>query len=98
MTGTIAPSTWWRAACWCWCWELPLGVRLPGWKKVYLNLMAASGFYAVNSLGVNLAVTNGAYYTGSLYDIPLMAAVSWMAATALTARDWQPEAAPPRGG
>jgi signal transduction histidine kinase len=68
----------------------------PGWKKVYLNLMAASGFYAVNSLGVNLAVTNGAYYTGSLYDIPLMAAVIWMAATALTARDWQPEAAPPR--
>jgi signal transduction histidine kinase len=67
-----------------------------GWKMVYLNLMAASGFYAVNSLGVNLAVTNGAYYTGSLYDIPLMGAVSWMAATALTAREWQPEAAPPK--
>jgi signal transduction histidine kinase len=67
-----------------------------GWKMVYLNLMAASGFYAVNSLGVNLAVTNGVYYTGSLYDIPLMGAVIWMAATALTARQWQPEAAPPK--
>ncbi len=55
-----------------------------GWKLVYLNLMAASGFYAVDSQGVNLAVTNGHYYTGSLYDIPLIGAVSWMAATALT--------------
>jgi signal transduction histidine kinase len=67
-----------------------------GWKKVYLNLMAASGFYALNSLGVNLAVTSGVYYTGSLYDIPLMAAVIWMAATALTAHQWQPQAAPPK--
>jgi len=67
-----------------------------GWKLVYLNLMAASGFYAVDSLGVNLAVTNGHYYTGSLYDIPLMGAVSWMAATALTARDWQPQPAAPK--
>jgi signal transduction histidine kinase len=68
----------------------------PGWKKVYLNLMGASGFYALNSLGVNLTVTSGSYYTGSLYDIPLMGAVIWMAATALTARQWQPQAAPPR--
>jgi signal transduction histidine kinase len=65
-----------------------------GWKMVYLNLMAASGLYAVNSLAVNLAVTNGVYYTGSLYDVPLMGAVIWMAATALTAREWKPEAAP----
>jgi signal transduction histidine kinase len=68
-----------------------------GWKLVYLNLMAASALYAVDSGGVNLAVTNGGYYSGSLYDVPLMGAVSWMAATALTARQWQPEAMPPKG-
>jgi signal transduction histidine kinase len=65
-----------------------------GWKMVYLNLMAASALYALDSQAVNLGLTNGAYYTGSLYDVPLMAAVSWMLATALTARARQPEAAP----
>jgi signal transduction histidine kinase len=68
-----------------------------GWKRVYLNLMAASAFYAVASQAANLAVTSGLYYTGSLYDVPLIGAVSWMAATALSAREWQPLAAPPKG-
>jgi signal transduction histidine kinase len=68
-----------------------------GWKKVYLNLMAASTLYAVASQAVNLAVTSGVYTTGSLYDIPLIGAVSWMAATVLTAREWKPQAIPPSG-
>jgi signal transduction histidine kinase len=67
-----------------------------GWKMVYLNLMAASAVYALGSQAVNLALTNGAYYTGSLYDVPLLGAVCWMAATALNAREFQPEAAPPK--
>ena len=67
-----------------------------GWKMVYLNLMAASALYALDSQAVNLGLTNGAYYTGSLYDVPLMGAVSWMVATALTARASQPKAAPPQ--
>lgn len=65
-----------------------------GWKLLYLNLMAASALYALDSQLVNMAVARGKYYTGSLYDIPLIAAVSWMAATALTARQWRLEAAP----
>jgi hypothetical protein len=68
----------------------------PRWKVVYLNLMAATALYALDSGAVNLSVTNGGYYTGSLYDVPLMGAVSWMAATALTAHEWQPEAALPK--
>jgi signal transduction histidine kinase len=68
----------------------------PKWKLVYLNLMVASAIYALDSQAVNLAVSTGQYYTGSLYDIPLWGAVCWMAATALTAREWRPEAAPPR--
>jgi len=69
-----------------------------GWRQLYLNLMAASAFYAIGSQAVNLAVTSGSYYTGSVYDIPLVGAVSWMAATVLSARKWQPETALPQLG
>ncbi len=69
----------------------------PKWKLVYLNLMVASAVYALDSQAVNLAVSTGRYYTGSFYDIPLWGAVCWLAATALTARDWRPEAAAPKG-
>ena len=65
-----------------------------GWRKVYLNLMIASVVYAVDSQGLALAFANGKYYTGSFYDIPLFGAVAWMAATALSARDWKPEPEP----
>ena len=67
-----------------------------GWKLVYLNLMAASVLYAVVSQVVNLALINGTYYSGCLYDVVLLGAMGWMAATALTARVWKPEAAPPQ--
>jgi signal transduction histidine kinase len=80
---------------------LVLGIATRGapaaWKVVYLNLMAASAAYALGSEAVNLAITNGSYYSGSLYDVPLMGAVMWIASTALTARQAQPEAAPPTG-
>jgi signal transduction histidine kinase len=66
-----------------------------GWKMVYLNLMATSALYALGSQAVNLALVRGGYYTGSLYDIPLLGAVCWMAATVLAARDWKPETADP---
>jgi signal transduction histidine kinase len=65
-----------------------------GWRMVYLNLMAASALYALNSQGLSLALANGKYYTGSLYDVPLLGTVSWMAATALSARDWKSDAVP----
>jgi signal transduction histidine kinase len=83
---------------------LVLGLAAPGapagWKKVYLNLLAASAlyaFYGAGFLGATLAFTKGAYYTGSLYELPLTGAVTWMAATALSAREWRPEAAPAKG-
>jgi two-component system NtrC family sensor kinase len=61
---------------------------------VYLNLTAATALYALISGEVNLKLNAGAYYTGSLYDVPLVGAVSWIAATALTARQWSLEASP----
>ncbi|MCU1300541.1 MAG: periplasmic sensor signal transduction histidine kinase [Candidatus Sulfotelmatobacter sp.] len=65
-----------------------------GWRMVYLNLMGASALYALDSQGLSLALLNGKYYTGSLYDVPLLGTVAWMAATALSAREWNSEAAP----
>jgi signal transduction histidine kinase len=59
------------------------------WKRVYVNFMIATVLYALASQAVNLAVGAGSYYTGSLYDVPLILAVGWMAATALSARQWQ---------
>jgi signal transduction histidine kinase len=67
-----------------------------GWKRLYTHLMVASTFYALASQVVNLVVTSGVYYTGSLYDIPLIGAVSWMAATTLSSRDWAMETTPPK--
>ena len=78
---------------------LVLGIAARGaqarWKTMYLNLMMASALYALASQGLNLAAANGNYSTGSLYDVPLLGAVSWMAASALTTWEQQPRAAPP---
>ncbi|MGA8618557.1 MAG: ATP-binding protein [Candidatus Sulfotelmatobacter sp.] len=68
-----------------------------GWRMVYLNLMGASALYALDSQALSLAFHSGKYYTGSLYDVPLIGTVCWMAATALTARRWQLAAVPPKG-
>jgi signal transduction histidine kinase len=62
-----------------------------GWRLVYLNLMAASTLYALDSQGLNLAMDTGRYYSGSLYDVPLIGTVCWLAATALTASQWDPK-------
>jgi signal transduction histidine kinase len=63
-----------------------------GWRRVYLNLMIANLLYSFASQAVNLA--GSSYYTGSLYDVPLILAIGWTAATALSAREWSMEATP----
>ena len=45
-------------------------------------------FYAVGSQLLDRAVASGVYYSGSLYDLPLFVTVTWMAATVLSAREW----------
>ena len=67
-----------------------------GWKMVYANLLGASALYALNSQGLARALDKGTYYTGSIYDVPLIGTVSWMAATALAARQWSLDVAPPQ--
>jgi signal transduction histidine kinase len=57
-----------------------------GWHRVYWNLFLASALYTLGSESMNAAITRGQYYSGSLYDVPFMAAVSWFLWAALVAR------------
>jgi signal transduction histidine kinase len=47
------------------------------WRRFYWHFFGASAVYALASLLVNSAIDSGSYYTGSLYDVPLNAAMAW---------------------
>jgi signal transduction histidine kinase len=55
------------------------------WRAVYGNLLAASATYALSSRLINWAIDRRAYYTGSVYDIPLVVAMAWFVYTAVLA-------------
>ncbi len=46
------------------------------WKKLYAALFAMSLCYSASSTIANWAIARNAYYSGSLYDIPLVAAMA----------------------
>ncbi len=57
-----------------------LGLRSSGaWRVVYANLFGASALYMLSSLTINIALGFSSYYTGSLYDIPLISSFLWFA-------------------
>src|SRR2546423_8501177 len=41
------------------------------WKRIYGNLLAAFGVYSFSSFVINRMISSEAYYSGSLYDLPL---------------------------
>jgi signal transduction histidine kinase len=47
------------------------------WRVVYANLFGASAAYLLSSLTINVAIANKRYYTGSLYDLPLLSNFLW---------------------
>ncbi|HYM78181.1 MAG TPA: HAMP domain-containing sensor histidine kinase [Candidatus Dormibacteraeota bacterium] len=59
-----------------------------GWRRLYLHLLGASILYGVNSQFLDRATADSSYYSGSLYDVPLIGTVAWMAAAALSSRGW----------
>jgi signal transduction histidine kinase len=59
-----------------------------GWRRLYGHFLGATVLYGVSSWLLNGAVANDTYYSGSAYDVPLIAAVMWMAAASLAARQW----------
>lgn len=61
------------------------------WREVYFNLFAASLLYCVASLMASEAIDLHLYYTGSLFDVPLVAAYAWFARIGVLARHTDPE-------
>jgi signal transduction histidine kinase len=55
------------------------------WRTVYANLFGATTLYMLISLVVDVASDNGEYYTGSLYDIPLISSFLWFAVAGVIA-------------
>ncbi len=47
------------------------------WRVVYANLFGGAALYLLSSLAINVAIANGSYYTGSLYDLPLISNFLW---------------------
>ena len=45
------------------------------WKIIYTFLLSAALLYAVSSIVASVAIDLHVYYTGSLYDLPLVAAI-----------------------
>src|SRR5579864_8264597 len=58
------------------------------WRRLYLHFLGVAVVYGIGSQFLDRAVVNGTYYSGSLYDIPLVLPVVWIAAVSLSAREW----------
>src|SRR5215470_14698361 len=55
------------------------------WKTVYFHLLGASTLYMLAALVLDVRNDIGDYYTGSLYDLPLMCSFFWFALAGLIA-------------
>jgi signal transduction histidine kinase len=65
-----------------------------GWRRLYAHLLVAMTVYAVNSQLLDRATADSSYYSGSLYDVPLVAAIAWIAAAGLSTREWDLKSVP----
>jgi signal transduction histidine kinase len=48
------------------------------WRNLYASLFGVSLTYATSSYLANWAIARNVYYSGSLYDVPLAAAMAWL--------------------
>lgn len=55
------------------------------WKTIYLHWFLASTLYSSSSYLANWALTHNSYYSGSLYDVPLVVSMAWMSVPGLLA-------------
>src|SRR5579863_1076396 len=55
------------------------------WKNTYAHWFGASLLYSLSSYVANWAIDRNQYYSGSLYDLPLMASMAWMVMAGLLA-------------
>ena len=61
------------------------------WQSIYGQFLKAAVFYSVGSILCGIAIDFHRYYTGGLFDVPLVAAMAWFAAVGFMARDFSPE-------
>ncbi len=60
-----------------------------GWRRLYRQFFGVAVVYGIGSQFLDRAVTNHTYYSGSLYDVPLMGTVAWLVATVLSVPEWE---------
>ncbi len=60
------------------------------WKIIHAHLLGANLMYALSSYLVIWAIEKHAYYSGSLYDIPLVVSMAWIAGVGIIALDRAP--------
>jgi signal transduction histidine kinase len=70
------------------CWLTSKGQ----WRKLYVGLFGVSFTYAASSTLANWAIARKTYYSGSLYDIPLTAAMAGLTWIGLRSKADAPEA------
>jgi diguanylate cyclase (GGDEF)-like protein len=56
------------------------------WRNIYFNLFGATLLYCVASLAASEAIDLHLYYTGSLFDVPLVASMMWFVRIGALAR------------
>ena len=60
------------------------------WKSIYAHLFSASVLYAAGSYATNVAIDDHMYYTGSPFDIPLVASFLWYGTAGIWAKKERP--------
>jgi signal transduction histidine kinase len=73
------------------CWLVSKG----DWKRLYGSLFGMTLCYSASSTVANWAIARSAYYSGSLYDIPLVCAMSWLTWIGLRTKAVEADAATP---
>lgn len=61
------------------------------WRAVYAHLFGASALYMLSSLTINIGLELNRYYTGSLYDLPLVGSFLWYSFAGVVAYELRTE-------
>ena len=57
------------------------------WRRIYKHLFVAAFLYNAASRYINTAIEEGHYFTGSLYDLPLVLGMAWFVGAAVLASE-----------
>lgn len=56
------------------------------WRRFYLHFLGAAATYSLASIIINRSIDSGRYYTGSIYDVPFTAAMTWFCIISITSQ------------